>query len=321
MITVGQIRKLVLHTIREYSNSGEVITSTDNKDYLLSIIPLINLYQRELAITTHKIKKKYEISHNQPTNQLGLINWNESRVHTGGADDNYSAQGSRAYSFQVAGYATVDIQEEIAGIWTTLTTITHTPTDGEGYVTYKGLIAASDTNNMIRLNFAGDYRYSYQWVALFSDNFFSAAQVPLFQPYVPYDLPELYYMPDKVEWSHADRQLGEYSGYKMDYNNTSKKILINWYEKGNFIVRYFAYPTILEDPNPDNIEASDALTLDIADECLTPLVLRISSNLMRDENAYLADTYEIMHQIAKAELVQNDNYEVGEQGVILNSNW
>jgi hypothetical protein len=320
-ITVGDIRLGVLHEMREYSNSGTVQSTTDIKDYLLSIIPLLNVYQRELATTTNKMKRKHEISHNQPINQLGFIYWEENKYHTGGTDISYSAQGSKAYSFQVDGRATIYIEEQIAGVWTTLETITHVPTTGEGYRTYKKKITASDTANMIRVRFSGSYRYPYRWVALFSDNFYDDSEVPTFSPYVPYDLPSDYFRLERVEFSHADRQLGAYSAYKTDELTAAKKILFNWYEIGEFAIYYYAYPAVLATPDPNNILASDSATLDIADECAPVLIHRIAATLLRDENPYISDTLNNEYQVSKAELVQNSNYDQGEQGIIINSNW
>jgi hypothetical protein len=319
-ITVGDIKKGVLHEMREFSNSGQIQGTDEIKDYLLSIIPLLNVYQKELAVSTQKIKRKYEISHNMPDNQLGKIIWNEDLAHSN-SDVSYSALGSRAYSFQVAKYATVYIEEEIAGVWTNLVTITHTPTAGDGYVTYKGLTGVSSTLNLVRIRFSGTYRYPYRWIALFADNFYDASEVPAFEPYVPYSLPVGFYMKDRVQWSHADRQLGDYSAYKMDETTAIKKMLINWYDKGEFTIYYYAYPTVIADPDPNNTTALDSTMLDVADECLPTLVHRIAGTLLRDENPYISDTLSQDSQIAKAELVQNDNFDYGGQGIVLNSNW
>jgi hypothetical protein len=319
-ITVGDIKKGVLHEMREFSNSGQIQGTDEIKDYLLSITPLLNVYQKELAVSTQKIKRKYEISHNMPDNQLGKIIWNEDLAHSNN-DVIYSALGSRAYSFQVAKYATVYIEEEIAGVWTNLVTITHTPTAGEGYVTYKGLTGVSSTSNLVRIRFSGTYRYPYRWIALFADNFYDASEVPAFEPYVRYTLPIAYYQFDRCEILGADRQYTDYTKYRLDYTNTEKLIKFDWYEIGEFIVRYFAYPTVIADPDPNNTAALDSTMLDVADECLPTLVHRIAGTLLRDENPYISDTLSRDSQISKAELVQNDNFDYGGQGIVLNSNW
>lgn len=320
MITVGQIKTGVLHSMREFSNSGSIQGESDIKDYLLSIIPLINVYQKELATTTHKLSRKHEISHNMPDNQLGKIVWNEEQVHSS-TDVTYQAIGSRAYSLQLSRYATVYIEEEIAGIWTVLKTITHVPVDGEGYVTYKGLTNVSNVLNNVRIRFSGSYRYPYRWIALFTDNFFNDSEVPTFEPYVPYLLPSNWFTKDRIEYTHADRQFGDYAAFKFDNSTAEKTIYLNWYDKAEFICHYFAYPTVIADPNPNNLTALDNTVLDIADECLPALVHRIAATLLRDENPYMSDTADVAYQIAKAELIQNGDFETGESGIIINSNW
>ena len=157
--------------MREYSNSGEVATGNDVLDYKLSIVPLINLYQMKISIETKKLNKKFQIAQNNPDNQL-VNNWVDEEVHiTTGTDndESYTATGSQAYSFEVSGTATVYIEEEIAGVWTTLSTVSHTPTSGEGYVNYSGLTGVGDTTNDVRIRFSGSYRYAYRYVALFAD--------------------------------------------------------------------------------------------------------------------------------------------------------
>jgi hypothetical protein len=321
MITVGDIRNGVLHEMREYSNSGSVITSTDNKDYLLSIIPLINVYQKELATTTNKIERKIEISHHMPVNQLGYIQWNEARVHAGGVNDEFSAQGSRGYSITASGYFNFVVQEEISGVWTTLVNTTHTPTSGEGDVTYKGKLTLTSTSNKVRIVLNSAYRHPYRWVALYSDVFYNDAAVPAFDPYVPYDLPSDFYKLKEIKFAYPERQFNSYSAYKTDFVTSIKKIRLNWYEIGEFFVYYYAYPTSISDPDPNNILASDGTVLDIADECAPALIHRIASALMRDENPYISDVLREDAQIAKSELVQSTQFEQGEQSIINNSNW
>lgn len=321
-ITVGEVKTGVLHEMREFSNSGAIQGEADIKDYLLSIIPLLNVYLKELATTTHKLSRKFKISHNMPDNQLGKIVWNEEKVHTGGTDDEYIATGSKAYSLQVSRYATVYIKEETtAGVWETRVTINHTPTAEEGYVTYKGLTGIVTSTNRVKIVFSGDYRYPYRWVALFSDNFYNASEVPQFEPYVPYVLPANWFAKDRIEYTHSDRQFGDYAAFKFDNSTAEKTIYLNWYEKAEFICRYFAYPAVIATPSPTNLTALDSTVLDIADECLPSLIYRIAGTLLRDENPYMADTLSVEYQVAKAELVQNNSYESGESGIILNANW
>jgi hypothetical protein len=320
-ITVGDIKKGVLHEMREFSNSGQIQGTDEIKDYLLSIIPLLNVYQKELAVSTQKIKRKYEISHNMPDNQLGKIIWNEKLVHTGGTDDVFSATGSQGFSITASGRFSYVVQENIDGVWTTLLSYTHAPASGEGYINKKGKLTLSSTSNSVRIVFNSAYRHPYKWIALYSDTFYDDSEVPEFNPFVAYSLPSGYYQFDRCEIIGADRQYTDYTKYRLDYTNTEKLIKFDWYEIGEFIVRYYAYPTVIADPDPNNTTALDSTMLDVADECLPTLVHRIAGTLLRDENPYISDTLSRDSQIAKAELIQNDSYEQGAQGIVLNSNW
>ncbi len=320
-ITVGEVKTGVLHEMREYSNSGSVQGEADIKDYLLSIIPLLNVYLKELATTTHKLERCMEISHNMPANQLGLIAWNEGKVHTGGVDDIYSATGSQGFSIMASGRFSYIVQEEINGVWTDLLSYTHTPISGEGDVNKKGKLTLTSVSNNVRIVFNSAYRHPYKWVALFSDTFYDDSEVPIFDPYVPYDFPSDYFKLKEVKYSYAERQFGPYAAFKMNETTSVKQVKINWYEKGEFFVYYYVYPALIPTSTLTNLTALDSTVLDIADECLPSLVHRIAGTLLRDENPYMADVLSNEAMIAKAELVQNGDYEQGEQGIIINSNW
>lgn len=318
-MTVGQIQNDVLHKMREYSNSGEVASGTAIDDYKLSMIPLINLYQKQLVVETKKLKRVYEIAHNMPDNQLGEFVENEVHITTDTDNDiTYEATGSRAYSFQVAGTATVYIEEQISGVWTTLVTVSHTPTAGEGYVTYKGLTGIGDTTNSLRIRFSGSYRYLYRWVALFEDLFASADDVPKYEPYVPYDMPSNFYEKDRVEWTFENQQYDGYGSYKFE-DAESKRLYIKWDDKGEFKVFYYAYPTFI--PENGAIGDYDSTEIDLPDEVTPTLINYIASDLKRDEDAYMSDTLFNIANIDNANLQVNSNYEQGQQGIINNDNW
>lgn len=319
--TVGQVSNAVLHQMREYSNAGAIQSDADIKDYMLSVIPLLNLFVPELATTTHKKESNYKIAQNMPDNLLGLYSWNEEKVHIGGVDDEYIVTGCKAFSIQVSGRATITIYEEIASVWTSVRTITHTPASGEGYATYKGLTNIADSSNRVKLVLSGNYRYTYRWVGLFSDTYYEDVEVPTFEPYVPYLMPTNFYQTKEIVQSHPNRQLTLYTEYQEDFTTDTKNILINWYEKGEFTVKYYAYPSTLALPDPTNISASNSLIVDIADECMPVLVHKICATLLRDENPYMSDTLREEAQITKSEILQNSNDNSGQQSIIINSNW
>lgn len=217
----------VLMEMGEYSNSGSLISESENKDYLLAITRLTNDSMISVATLGKTNTKNQNISHLMPENQLGFSEWNEELFHND-TDIIFSAVGSRYYSFQVGAASTIHIEEDISGVWTNITTINHVPTVS-GYQTLYGTITPSNIANTIRLRFSGAYYYPFRWIALFKENLSTTVK---YEPYVPYSTPVDFYVLDSVDFLHANRQYESYGDYK--FNNATKEILFNWYTKGEF---------------------------------------------------------------------------------------
>jgi hypothetical protein len=289
--TVGRIKDEVLNLMREKSNAGDIDVGDNVADYFISVPPLINMHQKTVARSCSKIKKIFEIAQNMPDNLLGTRTWNGEETHETIAIDNdetFSSIGAQAYSFQVAGTATIFIEEETAtDVWTILDTINHVSTTGQGYVSYNGAIGAVDLDNDVRIRFSGIYRYPYRWVALFAD-LFPTADLPIYEPYVPYDLPVDFYQKNKVEWKHEMEQFEGYSDFRFDtHSGSSKRIFLYYFDKGEFRINYYAYPIVVPDLDPGNQNypnEQDDFVLDLPDEACPALVMLIASNLKHDED-------------------------------------
>lgn len=333
--TVGQVRKDILHRMREYSVDG--VVQADN-DYLLSIVPLINLHQLVLARDTKCIDKTYEISHNKPINLLGKYKWTENEVHYND-DIFYEAQGARAFSFQISDYATVYIEESSDKItWDNCYIIEKTlssleVSDGvnvntkslqgtEGYVTVKGKINLTNSNNYVRIRFSGDYRYPYRWVALFEDNFYDDESVPSFEPFVPYVLPTDFYALKRVSWTYANQIKEDYNAYRIEKHSKSRTtIYIKWSLIGEFIVEYFATPDTIPEPVVPTLDSSDNIELDIPDTVVPQLVELVAADLLGNENYHLSARLKEEAYIGINMINEQDDKNQGFRRVINSDNW
>jgi hypothetical protein len=316
--TVGQIQNSVLHKMRVFSNAGEVATGSDIDDYKLSMIPFINLYQKKLSVETNKLKKIYEISHLMPDNQIGTFI--ENVIHETTSDDNdvtFEAVGSQAYSFQVADTATIFIEEEINSVWTILETINHVSETGEGFVNYSDSTGVGDTDNSVRIRFSGSFRYPYRWVALFADLFVTA---PEYAPFVPYDLPTDFYKRNRVDWTFESEQFTDFADYRFDeFDIDNRRIYFKWLDKGEFNVHYYSYPTLISEDG--TIGEFDSTVIDMPDEVVPTLVDYIASDLMRDEDAYMSDSFRNQASENTVNLQINSPSDKGRQKIISNDNW
>ena len=311
----------VLHKLREFSNAGQINDEGRNRDYLLSIPSFLNQVQREIATTVRKIAKVYDIAHNMPDNQFGRVEWYEEEVHDT-EDRTFAATGSNAYSFQIAGTATVYIEEEINSVWTTLITINNTFALSEGFTTYKGRITGiTNPNNSIRIRFSGDYYYPFRWVALFTQKYATDAEVPAYEPYVPYDLPVDFFDVDTVIATFNERQYVEWSNYRFEQRDSNRKrILINWYERGEFQVHYWSYPTELV-LDVDNLSSNNSYVIEIADEAIPAAVSKVAALLMVDEDLNIHDILMQDFYIQMNNVQQFDNRKNGFQVIQNINNW
>lgn len=300
----------------EYSNSGTLISESENKDYLLSITRLTNDSLTQITTLGKSNNKNIDISHFKPSNQLGFINWNEELYHDT-TDVVFQTIGTQAYSFQVGDTADIYIDEEIGGIWTTLVTINHIDVNGQGYVTYKGLLTLTSALNNVRIRFSGVYYYPIRWVGMFKEKLSKAIA---YEPNVPYALSPNFYLLDSVKFLHADRQYTEYAGYQLDLAN--KTILFNWYERGEFRVNYFAYPTKLTESDTNTAIAYNE-TIDIPDEFIESLKMQVCNKLKAavDQKYGEADRFVGMFSSNLTEASKNKQKDTGLTSIQTLSGW
>ena len=314
-ITLGDFKNRVLHKIREFSNAGTIVPEDRNLDYFLSMPAQINDELMVLTTSIKKIQKRHDITHYMPYNQLGRREWNEMQIHRDD-DISFMALGSRAYSFQVGDSAVIYIEEEINSVWTILATINHTSATGQGYTSYKGKITASSTENNVRLRFSGDYFYPFRWVALFEENFETDDKVPDYQPYVPYVMPENFFELNKIVFTHPYEVNEEYSRYKYSKEDVDRIYLgFDWYETGEFSIYYYAYPDVI----PDN--ATDEYVINLNDELIPLLILKVASLLQIDENTYMSEILAQDYAIAYNNLVETKQDNLSSELVHNVSNW
>lgn len=317
MYTLGEVKESVLHKMREYSNSGNLITEASNKDYLLSMIDIFNNTQMRLATTVNKISKNYEIAQANPKNLLGLDFSIDNKTFEG-EDIFYEARSAKAYSFEVNNEATVYIEEYDGSEWNILETINHIAENVE-FTRYKGLLTPSSTDNKIRIRFSGDSYYAYRYVALFGVTFADEDDIPYYAPYVPYDLPDDFYKLDYVDYERPHAKRTAYSLYKLDYlNSKDRTILIKYDANGSFIINYYAYPTKFPF-DPDELTKYDDMEFDVPDECINSIIDETVSILLSDENAYMSDRSKRDYYISMNELQDNVNNNRGQRKVIDNT--
>jgi hypothetical protein len=157
---LGEAKTKAIKYINEYSNNGNLISTTTNADYLLRMNDLANAAQMEIA-TVRKIQASFSISQNPIINQIGLLQGFDEIQHLDKDITTTVAVGSKSYYFEVDRQCTVYIEEQINNVWTILTTIV-VPNTVTSFAAYKGLITPSSASNNVRIRFQGLTLITYE---------------------------------------------------------------------------------------------------------------------------------------------------------------
>ncbi|NLE06030.1 MAG: hypothetical protein GX638_14690 [Crenarchaeota archaeon] len=250
-MTLGEAIEKAIKLINEYSNNGSLINTDDGNylDYSLRMKDLANDAQMEIARFI-KIPDVHSITQWPAYNLLGTHLGFDMEHFEPGTDRYYTASGAKSYYFEVDRPCTVYIEEETSGVWTILDTLVIT--DITQFTGYKGNITASDPTNAVRLRLTGSYPCTIRNRALFKNSYPTDDDVPIYKPFVPYELPDDYMEFDKIMRWYDQRQYQLFTG---DYRFTGKKTVeINWFLDGQFDIHYFKLPTEIDKDTDDDYE-------------------------------------------------------------------
>ncbi|MET3699516.1 hypothetical protein SAMN05877753_111154 [Bacillus oleivorans] len=295
-MNLGEAKRKALSLMAEYSVDGVPIPDGENADYLNRMNRFADMAQKELA-TIKKIHASYPIAHNPIKPQQGLLKGFDLIQYLPGTDIIDQYPGSKAYYFEVDGVADVYIEENVAGVWTPLVTINNT-TKGV-FTAYKGLINASNPNNMIRLRFSGPYVYNLRNKALFAYSFPTADDVPIYRPYIRYEMPADFMELNKVIHETDPRAYKELVEYYWEGKRT---FVLNYYLNGSFLIQYYRYPTTIDSTTPDTYE------FEVDTEAQEAIPYYMASKAIFDENQTMATQLLNEYQVKLSRLTTDDNY-------------
>lgn len=268
----GTFKRDTLKLLNQWSISGNLIAETDENtlDMTLRFPAFLNKYLLEVATTAKYLHKKKSISQNpilnMITNPLGCF---DVVQHTSDDLIMMVAKGAKSYHFMVDGYSNWVIEEERApGLWAELGVGSQTSPQNE-YTRYKGFTGCTNPNYNVRIRFTGQYPYNVRNYALYAYLFPTVSDIPDYERYVIYTMPDDFYMLNKVL----------YKGQAMVYDNTldwnwegRDKIALNYFLVGEIDVFYYAYPDVVADDVLDSYvlpldeEACQAITYGVASE-------------------------------------------------------
>lgn len=234
-LTYKDIRQQTLKLLDEVNTAGTIQTTGD---YTTKIQDLINQAMVDLASTTAKIHGEYYIEQAPIENEISK-DTSSIKIHLPGNDFSISLTNAKSTFFECTGPATVIIEESADGgaTYSNIETITVTATD---FAEYKRLISPGAATNLVRLRFTGDYVFRFRNYILYPYTFPTEAEIQQNRPHFLYDMPTDFMSLEYVMIRRDARQYLPYSSYIL---RSDKKMAINRYDVGEFLIHYWRNPT------------------------------------------------------------------------------
>ncbi len=275
-MNLGEAKRKALSLILEYSVDGVTIPDGENADYLALMNRFADIAQKEIA-QIKKIHATYSISQNPIKSLLGLLKGFDIQQHLDVDLVDTQGTGAQSYYFEVDRQATVYIEEYVNGVWTLLDTLT-IPTIKE-FTAYKGFITPTSLTNQVRLRFSGLYPYNIRNRALYAYKFPTVDDIPIYKPYVKYEMPTDFMELQKVIQQGDPRTYVDMIAYKWEGKKT---LVLNYYDTGSFDVHYYRYPTAITKDTPDTYE------FEVYTEAQEAIPFFIASHVMMEEKPTIA---------------------------------
>jgi len=240
-----EIYNKILSLLDQYTEDGVPISEEDNIDVEKKTIELTDMAQKEMW-KYNKNTKQIEITNTADENRLGILS-DMDYVDFEGETQFYPNERGvdrvQGYSIQVtegaSDNATLTYQENVAGTWVDLVTIT--PTGITSITTYKGVLNVSDTSNRVRLKIEGTEHFIHVNRALWKLKY-KPELVPTYEPWVKYDLPEDFNAVDMVVEEFPTRQYSQSPNYKIE---NFRDFYYNFYFEGKIRVTYKPVPVTI----------------------------------------------------------------------------
>ncbi len=246
-----------LQVIDEATKKGADIAPSKNADYRSKFSYFLDKAQKYVAGII-KIPAVFQVTQNPIPNLLGLLRGFELEQILPGTTKTFTFTGCKSCYFQMDNIGTCTIKIN------NVTDQTISNTVQGSFTAYQLLIPATSTDT-VTIEFSGLYPYNIRNTGFYGYTFPTASVVPIYTPYVSYDMPDDFLEFDAVIIKSDPRVYASYVAHKWESN---KKIILNYYDKGSFDIHYFKYPATIA------VDAVDTTVLDIEDKAFECVVLQ-----------------------------------------------
>lgn len=276
----GELIGQVLRCVDDYSKKGVQISALKTADYRLKIPDAVNEILMDLATTTGKLPKEWPIV-NSPVLNTMSADTSSIKNHLPGTDDIIATlTGAKAYYLEVTDSYDIYIEEQIAGVWTTLVHLTPT-TATSIFTELKGLLTPSATTNSVRIRLTGNYPYRYCNHILYPYTWPTADDVQQNKAWFEQLLPADWLKFNNAMIRRDTRQWLPYAEYRL----TPTHFHYNRFNVGEILVNYWRKPTaitVIDPLNPTALELAQAI--DAAPDALYIVPVGVAGKILINDN-------------------------------------
>lgn len=257
MKTKGDARAYYLRALDEATKKGVEVAPSKNADYNDKFDYFLDEAQKYVAGII-KIPEVFQVTQNPLTNLLGLLRGFELIQILPDKPKTYELIGCKSAYFEMDNLGTCTIKVNGNPVQTVNNTVKGT------FTAYQVLTGANDADS-VTFEFTSTYPYNIRNTGFYGYEFELTTDIPVYTPYVVYDMPSDFLAFDSVIIKSDPRVYASYVAHKWENN---KKVVLNYYDKGSFDIHYFKYPA---DISPS---AEDTTALEIEDKGFEAVALQ-----------------------------------------------
>jgi hypothetical protein len=287
--TKGDCMDLFLRYLDSATKKGVPMPITKNADYRDKFNFFLNEAQTYIA-SIIKIPAVFTVTQYPIPNLLGLLQGFDMVQYLPGTPKVLTATGCKSFYLELDNIGTVTIS--VNGI--TVKTIPNTIK--KQFTAYKANTGASSAD-IVTITFDGPYPYNICNTALYGYAFPTDADVPDYTSMLAYDMPSNFMEFDKVMLKSDPRSYEAYLAYKWE---STKKVLLGYYDKGSFNIYYFAYPNTILPTDLDTVQMS------VEDKAIDLVVLQAGIMATASDNPSLSSWLRSLY-IEKVQNITQDS--------------
>lgn len=287
------------------SNGTTIQVDSSTKEYIESMPQAANEGLQLLATAGKFILKSQQIVVRETKN---LLTSAFEKYYVADEPKVFNVQGAKSYYFTVMGsgiHCTVTVGDSDPVVIETPVPDgeedPHTIESNTGFTVFKGNLDNAD-KEMVTLSFSSDYPFEVRNVAMYEHNYPTDADVPVYEEYIRYYLPEVmesfYQLSENDIYFESDTGKGSYIAADDYYQEADKTLVIPRSETGIYTVYYKAYPEQITQ------QTADDYVLELDPEVAAILPLYMASQLYKDDDNAIATVYRNEFEVAFDRLSQ-----------------